>query len=73
MSNPRYRNRNPVAKNIDKFNRPATHIDKKKESKKSGVDNRDDYMHHEYNEPLSDDGFYENYKKRFGNTTVEEE
>ena len=28
---------NPVAKNIEKFNRPVTHIDKKKEAKKTGV------------------------------------
>ncbi len=29
-----YDKRNPVAKNIEKFNRPATHMDKKKELKK---------------------------------------
>ncbi len=29
-----YDKRNPVAKNIEKFNRPATHMDKKKEIKK---------------------------------------
>lgn len=28
--------RNPVAKNLNKFNRPATHKDKKKEAKKRG-------------------------------------
>lgn len=28
--------RNPVAKNLNKFNRPATHKDKKKETKKRG-------------------------------------
>lgn len=27
---------NPVAKNMEKFNRPSTHIDKKKESKIKG-------------------------------------
>ena len=27
--------RNPVAKNINKFNKPSTHVDRKKESKKS--------------------------------------
>ena len=31
-----YGARNPVAKNIEKFNRPATHMDKKKEMKKKG-------------------------------------
>lgn len=31
-----YSARNPVAKNIEKFNRPATHMDKKKEMKKKG-------------------------------------
>jgi len=31
-----YSARNPVAKNIEKFNRPATHMDKKKEMKKRG-------------------------------------
>ena len=31
-----YSQRNPVAKNIEKFNRPATHMDKKKEMKKRG-------------------------------------
>jgi hypothetical protein len=29
--------KNPVAKNLNKFNKPATHKDKKKESKKRGV------------------------------------
>lgn len=29
--------RNPVAKNINKFNRPATHVDRKKEQKKRGI------------------------------------
>ena len=33
-----YSARNPVAKNIEKFNRPATHMDKKKELKKKGPD-----------------------------------
>lgn len=33
-----YGSRNPVAKNIEKFNRPATHKDKKKELKKKGPD-----------------------------------
>lgn len=28
--------RNPVAKNMEKFNRPTTFVDKKKESKKTG-------------------------------------
>ena len=32
-----YDKRNPVAKNIEKFNRPATHMDKKKELKKGTV------------------------------------
>jgi hypothetical protein len=27
---------NPVAKNMEKFNRPSTHTDKKKEAKKTG-------------------------------------
>jgi len=27
---------NPVAKNMEKFNRPSTHVDKKKEAKKTG-------------------------------------
>lgn len=27
---------NPVAKNMEKFNRPSTHLDKKKESKING-------------------------------------
>lgn len=27
--------KNPVAKNLNKFNKPATHKDKKKESKKN--------------------------------------
>ena len=31
-----YSSRNPVAKNIEKFNRPVTHKDKKKELKKKG-------------------------------------
>lgn len=31
-----YSSRNPVAKNIEKFNRPSTHPDKKKEMKKKG-------------------------------------
>ena len=29
--------KNPVARNIEKFNRPSTHMDKKKESKKTGI------------------------------------
>jgi hypothetical protein len=32
-----YDKRNPVAKNIEKFNRPATHMDKKKELKKGTI------------------------------------
>jgi len=28
-----FSNTNPVAKNMEKFNKPATHVDKKKESK----------------------------------------
>lgn len=28
--------KNPVARNLNKFNKPATHKDKKKESKKTG-------------------------------------
>ncbi len=28
--------KNPVAKNMEMFNRPATHIDRKKEAKKNG-------------------------------------
>ena len=28
--------RNPVARNLNRFNKPATHKDKKKESKKRG-------------------------------------
>jgi len=31
-----YFSRNPVAKNIEKFNKPKTHMDKKKEMKKKG-------------------------------------
>jgi hypothetical protein len=27
---------NPVKKNMDKFTRPSTHLDKKKEAKKNG-------------------------------------
>ena len=33
-----YASRNPVAKNIEKFNRPSTHPDKKKELKRKGPD-----------------------------------
>lgn len=28
---------NPVKKNMDKFTRPSTHIDRKKEAKKTGI------------------------------------
>ena len=28
---------NPVAKNMEKFNRPSTQVDKKKEAKKRGL------------------------------------
>lgn len=35
-----YDKRNPVAKNIEKFNRPATHTDKKKDMKKGEVKHR---------------------------------
>lgn len=31
-------NKNPVAKNMEKFNRPVTHVDKKKASKIKGLD-----------------------------------
>ena len=34
--------RNPVAKNIEKFNRPVTHQDKKKELKKKGPEFSED-------------------------------
>jgi hypothetical protein len=30
------RKKNPVARNLNTFNKPATHKDKKKESKKTG-------------------------------------
>jgi hypothetical protein len=33
-----FSNTNPVAKNMEKFNKPATHVDKKKESKNKGLD-----------------------------------
>ena len=33
-----FSNTNPVAKNMEKFNKPATHVDKKKESKIKGFD-----------------------------------
>ena len=33
-----FSNTNPVAKNMEKFNKPNTHVDKKKESKIKGLD-----------------------------------
>lgn len=33
---------NPVAKHSSKFNRPSTHVDRKKESKKRGQFSKDD-------------------------------
>jgi len=33
-----FSNTNPVAKNMEKFNKPNTHVDKKKESKINGLD-----------------------------------
>jgi len=33
---------NPVAKNMEKFNRPSTQIDRKKEAKKNGDLNYDE-------------------------------
>lgn len=39
------RRSNPVAKNMEKFNRPATHKDRKKEHKKRGPKNpMEDYL-----------------------------
>ena len=49
-----YDRRNPVAKNIEKFNRPATHMDKKKELKKGTIKHKGK----EFEEAVDDDFVY---------------
>jgi hypothetical protein len=49
-----YGGSNPVAKNIEKFNRPVTHRDKKKELKKKGPE----FNKHDYNSRDMDEGTY---------------
>ena len=56
--------KNPVSKNMNKFNKPATHIDKKKESKIRGTYEFDDVF---VEDPNDDESMIFNIPSEYSN------